>query len=323
MRYLKKLIAILPTAIVICFIVSLFGLKLGDIAFERDRLSVANTWYTIGNIFNPLDSNIHIRLIAVDAMIAERKEENEESTNPKITTILPKNQYVLGTTTQVPVLMYHYIRVNPWPTDTVGFGLSVTPYDFAAQLDWLKAHHYTTISLDELGANLLYGTPLPSKPIVLTFDDGYEDFYHSAYPELKKRNMKGLDFIITGFVGLPPYLTWKQIDEMGKSDIITFGAHTVHHLALTYVSDTQVLQELIQSKKDLENHLHIPVNWFAYPFGDVNERVAALTKQVGYVGAFGTKLGTAQSTDTLFTQPRVRIAGGMGVNGFAHVLPWN
>ncbi len=322
MHFFRKIISLLPIAIVLCFLISQFSLHFGNKQLAEDRLPEAKILYVLATIFSPFDANVQIRLIATNTMLLERQDTSEDY-NPKTLAKLSEDQYVLGTTTQVPVLMYHYIRVNPWPSDKVGFSLSVTPYDFASQLDWLQNHGYHTISLDELGANLLYGTSLPSKPIVLTFDDGYRDFYTAAYPELKKRNLKALNFVITGFVGLPQYLTWNEITEMSKSGLITFGAHTVNHVAMTYLSDENDLQELTKSKQDLEAHLHYPINWFAYPFGNSDSRTAFLVKQAGFLGAFTTKPGTAQTTDTLFLQPRVRIGGGMGVTGFADSLPWN
>jgi peptidoglycan/xylan/chitin deacetylase (PgdA/CDA1 family) len=313
----------LPILLVSFFLISQFALFFGDIELTRDKIASSQALFKLGQIVNPFNSKLSQRVTATESLLTERMgKESEETTDPKVIADNPSKSYVLGKSIQIPVLMYHYIRINPWETDKVGFNLSVTPYDFAMQMDYLLEHGYHTISLDELGANLLFGAKLPIKPIVLSFDDGYRDFFTNAFPILQKRNMKAVNFVITGFVGLPVYLTWEEISQMEKSGLVTFGAHTVDHSGLTSLPDKKILWEMTQSKKDLEEHLGYPINWIAYPYGDVNEHVASLAKQVGFVGAFGTKLGTFESTDNLFTQPRVRVGGGESAEELGTLLPW-
>lgn len=301
---------------------SLITKSLGDRLLRFDQYAIANVLYRVSSLTNPWDRDVEQRLLAVRIIHEERTTESEETNDRTIAVGLARMTNVLGTSVTLPVLMYHYIRVNPWPTDTVGFNLSVTPSNFAAQMDYLVEHGFHTISLDELGAALFYKAALPAKPIVITLDDGYADSYTAALPILKQRGMKAVNFVITGVVGGPSvYLTWPEILEMSASGVFTFGAHTVHHSALTYLSDAAVRQELAESKKALEEHLGYPVNWLAYPYGNVNDRVAGLTRAAGFVGAFGTNLGTFQSTDAMFTLPRIRIGGGDSVGSFAAKLP--
>ena len=82
--------------------------------------------------------------------------------------------------------MYHYIRVNPDPRDRVGFALSVTPAAFHAQMDYLARNHFHVIPLSQAVAAIRTHGPLPSRPVVLTFDDGYADFYTAAVPEMRR-----------------------------------------------------------------------------------------------------------------------------------------
>jgi hypothetical protein len=86
---------------------------------------------------------------------------------------------------RVPILEYHYIRVNPNPRDQLGFNLSVTPTNFSAQMDWLASHGYHPITFDDLHAYFEGKEPLPARPVVLTFDDGYLDFFTTAFPILQ------------------------------------------------------------------------------------------------------------------------------------------
>ncbi len=305
------------------FSISTITLKIGDTLAEKEKFLSAIDFYSIAQKTNPFNSSIKQRIKAAEFGYADQTQLAEESGDAPKSANLGTYKYVLGTTTQVPVLMYHYIRINPDPGDKVGFNLSVTPYNFSAQLDWIASHGYHTITLDELGANLLYHVPLPEKPIVITLDDGYRDAYTDAFPILKEHHMQAVDFVITGFVDLPRYLTWDQISEMKESGIFEIESHTVNHPALTYLTDDAVMKEFIDSKKALEDHIGVPVNWIAYPFGNVNEHVASLTPKAGYIGAFGTQLGTFQSTNQMFTLPRVRVCGGDTAASLASRLPWN
>lgn len=308
--------------VVLLFLFSTFILtSYADSLFTSDHINQAQTLYKIASL-NPFYPNIEKRLLATQITTTERAEENEE-TGLEHTIAFQNNEdkNVLGASTSVPVLMYHYIRVNPVASDRVGFNLSVTPDNFAAQMDYLASHGYHTVSLDELGNALLNHGSLPSKPIVITFDDGYADCYFAAFPILRSHGFKATNFIITGLVGAPNYLTWGQIDEMKNSGVFTFGAHTVHHYALTSLSPASISSEVTDSKNTLQSHLGYPINWLAYPYGRVNSTVAQITQQAGFIGAFGTNYGTYQSTDRMFTQPRVRISGSDTLSSFAAKIP--
>lgn len=305
------------------FFIAAFFLSffVGDKLLEMDHVFSAKVFYTIAKIINPLNNDVGKRLLAAQIVEEERKTHSEE-TDQDLLAEENTQQRVLGASVTVPVLMYHYIRINPDKNDKVGYNLSVIPTNFQAQMDYLAAHEYHTITLDELGAALVSSRDLPQKPIVITFDDGYRDAYTQAFPILKTHNFKAVNFIITGVVGAPAYLTWDQIEEMKVIGVFTFGAHTVTHRALTYLEANQIKREVSESKSILASHLGYPVNWFAYPYGNVNEKVANIVAQTGYVGAFGTNRGTFQSTDKMFALPRIRIGGSDTVDSFASKLPW-
>ncbi len=320
-----KIVVVSSTAWIVAVVLSTV---IGDAFLKQDRLTQASDFYHVASILSPFNSNIAKRIAMLQVITEERKGESEETQfltedGSNNTIAAATHQAVLGASTvTVPILMYHYIRVNPYPTDRVGFNLSVTPDNFAAQMDYLVTHGYHTITLDEFGKALTFATPLPAKPIVITLDDGYRDSYTDAFPILKARGLKAVNFVITGFVGGPIYLTWDHIQEMQKSGVFTFEAHTVHHLALTYLTSQKTLEELTESKRDLETHLGKAPNWIAYPYGNVNETVAQEVPKAGYTGAFGTNLGNFHSTDHLYTLARIRIGGGDSVSSFAAKLPW-
>src|SRR5438105_10914029 len=89
-----------------------------------------------------------------------------------------------GPTTYVPILYYHYIRINPNPRDRVGFGLSTPPALFRAQMQYLANHAFHVISLHQAVVAIRNHTALPARPVVLTFDDGYSDFFTAALPAM-------------------------------------------------------------------------------------------------------------------------------------------
>lgn len=299
---------------------------IGDKFLEADQINKADYLYQLSHALNPFNQEILKRLSIVQVIKEERTIESEETALPKTAiaqeTKLNSQKKVLGAYLRVPVLMYHYIRINPNYKDKIGFNLSVTPSDFAAQMNYLDQQGYYPMTLDDLNYVLYHPSYLPKKPIVITFDDGYEDSYTNAFPILKSHHFRAINFVITGFVGEPNYLTWNQITEMKDSGIFFFEGHTVHHYALTNYNSSIVRYELSQSKLDLQNHLNSPVNWMAYPYGNVNWRVVALVKQAHYIGAFGTNFGTYQSTNYMYTLPRVRVSGGETLYQFAQNLPW-
>jgi peptidoglycan/xylan/chitin deacetylase (PgdA/CDA1 family) len=155
------------------------------------------------------------------------------------------------------IMVYHHIRdqKGQW---------SLSPEKFEEQLTYLAANGFHTITMDTYLSAQGNGTPLPDKPIVLTFDDGYADAYENAFPLLKKYGMIGTFYVITGQVGSPGSLTWDQIVEMQHAGM-EFGAHTVHHPFLTRLPPLGAFLEILQSRLDLEAHLGVPITTFAYP----------------------------------------------------------
>ncbi|MDO8570300.1 MAG: polysaccharide deacetylase family protein [Candidatus Daviesbacteria bacterium] len=227
---------------------------------------------------------------------------------------------ISGNQIRVPILMYHYIGNNPNPTDKQRDYLSVTPDKFEEQMKYLKENGYNTISLDTLYPAIRGQITLPAKSIILTFDDGYMDFYTNAYPILLKYGLHATVFIPTNLMNQGYYLSWNQIREMSGSGLINFGAHGVNHYHLTSVSPQTAESEIIQSKKILQDNLGIPINFIAYPFGAVNENIIKITKNAGYMGALGTWANKTQSEGTIFNMPRLKVGGGADLQTFIDLL---
>jgi len=201
---------------------------------------------------------------------------------------------------QVTVLNYHKV-------DDTKIALSISPADFEQQMLYLQENGYTAISPDELLANLKEGIPLPEKPVLITFDDGYEDNYKNAFPILQKFGYKATIFVITDFLSCNPnYLTWDQAREMQASGI-TIASHTMQHKSLTALSDEEIRAELCGSKAALEYQLKIKNAYFAYPTGTYNAHIMKLVEETGYKGAFTIKYGNVDAASCPFALERVPV----------------
>ena len=225
----------------------------------------------------------------------------------------------VGPLTDVPVLYYHYIRINPNAHDTVGFGLSTPPAIFGAQMQYLADHGFHVISLHQAVAAIRHHSALPSLPVVLTFDDGYADFFTNAVPILQRHGFTATSFVITGRMGWNGYLTPNQVvaaDGMG----FTIGAHTVDHVALAAQTPARASWEMRPSKLALEELLGHPVLDFAYPYGSFNPFDVGEAKRLGFETAVSTLSGTVHSAVELFELSRLRVGGGLPLSGFARLV---
>jgi len=217
---------------------------------------------------------------------------------------------------RVPILMYHHVAVPGPEADAIRRDLSVSPAAFEAQMAHLASHGYRTVSLLDLFEHLQGGEALPPRPIILTFDDGYDDNYTHAYPILRRYGLQGTFFIITGLVGRPGYLTWEQAREMRRGGM-SLEAHTCTHPDLARSGPEQVGAEVKNAKAALERELGGPVFFFSYPSGKYNAAVIAALEASGYLGAVTTRYGTTQEAGALYELRRVRIRGSDTLESFA------
>ncbi len=184
---------------------------------------------------------------------------------------------------KVPVVMYHDIIAKK----EVFF--DVTPEKLEADFKLIQAQGLTPVSLEQLVQHLQTGTPLPEKPIVLTFDDGYGGHYQYVYPLLKQYGYPAtFSIYITKMDGKTARssVTWQQLQEMSADPLVTIAAHSVTHPRdLRDLSDDQLATEILQSKRILEEKLGIPIHYFTYPEGKLDARVKQWVIAAGYKGA--------------------------------------
>jgi len=199
----------------------------------------------------------------------------------------------------IPVLTYHHIGEGPeW--------YYVRASDFEQQLDFLKNSGYTPISVMELAEGLSGRRQLPSRPIVITFDDGYEDNYLAAMPILGKVGMRGTFFIVTGKMGQPGYLSWQQAKEMSARGM-EIGSHTVNHYTLNEINLKELERELLASRLMLENNIPAAAPIFANPFGETSPAVVDLLGRAGYTAACSSVVGINQPGENLFMIRRLSV----------------
>jgi len=211
-------------------------------------------------------------------------------------------------TLRVPILMYHYLSHPPAGANKYRVDLSVTPERFAQQLDYLAGAGYHVITLDDLVFALTQGRPLPPKPVILTFDDGYEDFYQNAFPILQAHHMTAIVFLITDFLNSnrPGYMSWAQVKVLKQAGI-KFGAHSRNHADLRRRSTAYLVWQALGCTESFQAQLGEPARYIAYPSGRYDQHVVDVFHSAGYWAGLTTRQGKWHSSDRLFDLRRVRI----------------
>lgn len=208
---------------------------------------------------------------------------------------------------EIPILCYHQIR-DYKPTDSkVARDYIVPPSIFAEQMKALADSGYHTVLPEELYVYLAYGSPLPSKPVMITFDDTDLEQFTVAAPEMKKHGYKGVFFIMTVSIGRPRYMSNEQIKQLSDEGH-AIGSHTWdHHNVKKYAGDDWATQ-IEKPTKQLETITGKKINFFAYPFGLWNPEAIPELKKRGMIAAFQL-FAKRDEKDPLFTIRRIIITG--------------
>ncbi|NQT32711.1 MAG: polysaccharide deacetylase family protein [Candidatus Omnitrophica bacterium] len=201
----------------------------------------------------------------------------------------------------VPILMYHAIGDDD-------SSLYVTDKNFSRQAEFLKKEGYNIISLKEFVGGIKEARDFPAKTVVITFDDGYEDNYISAFPVLAKYDMPATIFLITDHVdNKKGYLKWDQVRLMMNNGI-DFGGHTRNNAYLPDVKSTQALwEEIYGSREDIKTATGKEADFFCYPTGGFNEEIKRMVKKAGYKGACTTNRGFDRLNKDVYELKRVKV----------------
>jgi peptidoglycan/xylan/chitin deacetylase (PgdA/CDA1 family) len=229
----------------------------------------------------------------------------------------------------IPILMYHSISRSA----TSGFWPCVVPPElFEEHLSYLKQHRYNTITVTQLvQAMARDGEGLPPQPVVLTFDDGYMDFYTSALPALQRYGFVATLYIATAYVGgtsrwlqrlgegSRPMLSWPQLAEISASGI-ECGAHSHTHRALDMLPPSEAENEIVLSKRILEEHLGQQVPGFAYPYGYYSARTRHIVQVAAFSSACAVKCTTSCLDDDPYALARLAIDSNTAIHDLATAL---
>jgi peptidoglycan/xylan/chitin deacetylase (PgdA/CDA1 family) len=209
----------------------------------------------------------------------------------------------------VPILMYHVI--NAPPAGAKFPGLYVPPEEFSAQMHALAQAGFHAVTMDQMHANWTRGTPLPAgKPIVVSFDNGYQSQYTQALPVLRGLGWVGVENI--QLTGLPP--SQGGLSEAQVTGLVSAGweldTQGVSHAELTALSPAELHEQVAVARTEVQRRYHVPVNWFCYPSGHYNAAVLAQVKAAGYTGSTTVVPGWASPTEDPYRLPRLRVLGG-------------
>lgn len=216
---------------------------------------------------------------------------------------------------EVSALAYH--SISDRESESV-----ISPADFEKQMHFLHSRGYYFASLDEVVEYARGERSLASRSVAITFDDGYADNYINALPILKKYNIPACVFMITdqeksgealGYQG--SFLNNEHIEEMRKQKI-SFGCHSRSHGDLSKMSDVELENEMIGSKRQLESACHCLIDYFAYPGGTYSDAAITVAKKT-YKAAFSIKPGLVHTGDNAYVLKRNVILRSMPLWQFA------
>lgn len=231
---------------------------------------------------------------------------------PPLTSILteplPTPSGTYSWTLKVPILMYHYVSDPPAGADEYRVDLSVSPAAFREQMTYLRDNGYTPVDLYALSTAIVGYTELPAKPVIITFDDGYIDNYHNAFPILKELGFKGTFFIISEFVdrGREGYMDWAMIEEMAR-DGQRIESHSRTHPNLTEKDHDGLIWEILGAQETIAAHIGYRPRYFCYPGGDYNEATIQILRELDYWGAVTTASGSWHGFNNRFEWERLRL----------------
>jgi peptidoglycan/xylan/chitin deacetylase (PgdA/CDA1 family) len=221
------------------------------------------------------------------------------------------------TASPVPILAYHDVSPRPHPAFR---RYSVTVREFTRQMRWLAAFGYEAIDMDTLVRARGGEGALPKRPVLITFDDGFQGCADHAVPVLRAHGFTAVFYLVTGLMGqtsrwmMPepglelPLMSWDTARALA-ADGFQCGAHTATHPRLVGLPPARCRAELVDARRRLEDELGSPVVHLAYPFGSYDGAVKALALEAGYATACSTRAGLSGVDDDLHALHRVTIYG--------------
>jgi peptidoglycan/xylan/chitin deacetylase (PgdA/CDA1 family) len=232
---------------------------------------------------------------------------------------------------QVPILCYHHIKDIPAVSKS-SMGYEVTVRQFKEQMKALADSGYKTILPEDYYNYLVYGNPLPEKPVMITYDDTDEEQFSIAKPEMDKYGFKGVYFIMTISIGKPRYMSKEQIRQLSDEGHVIASHTWDHHRVDRYIVGDRMIPDgkkqkkfndwdvqLGNTKKKLEEITGKPVEYFAYPFGIWSAEGIPEIQKRGYKMAY--QLSTKRdSLQPLYTARRIIVSPEWSAPGLLRVM---
>ena len=200
-----------------------------------------------------------------------------------------------------PILGYH--RIGAARQDHVP---TVSPEAFERQLACLARHHYRVLSFVELAERLRQGAAMPRHSAVITFDDGYEETHRLAWPLLKQFGFSAIVFVNPGEIGFPGFATWEQLAQMAREGML-IGNHTMHHRYVPSLKAGELITELVDSKRVIEQRVGRAVDIFSYPIGGFTRPAQEVIREAGYLAACTTNRAWSRWELDRFALRRVKV----------------
>lgn len=220
---------------------------------------------------------------------------------------------------RIPILMYHSISDELEEKMPEYYRVNTRPKKFLQHMEWLHYQNYSIIDVDEALRRVQNSTLIPDRCVVLTFDDGFRDFFVNAWPVLKYFRYRATVYLPTAFIGESrkvfkgrECLTWKEVRELHRQGI-SLGSHTVNHPTLYGLPWEEIGRELGESRQRIEKELQAPISLFCYPYAFPQEDagfVRRLRRELvgqGYRNSVTTIIGRVRGKDDPFCMPRLPI----------------
>jgi peptidoglycan/xylan/chitin deacetylase (PgdA/CDA1 family) len=221
---------------------------------------------------------------------------------------------------KIPILMYHSISDDEENAFHPYYHINTSAAVFEKHMRYLAENAYSVVDLDNLEMSFDANNKLVKKFAVITFDDGYYDFYTKALPILQEYNLSATVFLPTDFIGNrnirlrgKEHLTWSHVVEMSACGI-SFGSHTVTHPELSGLRNEYIEYELKRSKETIEDKLGKAIDKFSYPFKFPEQNKVFITllrerlKIYGYKYGVSTRIGTTSKRDDTYFMKRIPIS---------------
>ncbi|MEV6401143.1 polysaccharide deacetylase family protein, partial [Streptomyces sp. NPDC051907] len=224
----------------------------------------------------------------------------------------------------VPILMYHAVGHRP---AQAAYSLSVSPDAFAEQMELLGERGFTPLTAARLGDAWRAGGPLPRRPVLITFDDGYEGVHRHALPHLAKQGFAATLFVSTGWLrgehdeggALDTMLDWDQVRELAAAGT-EIGGHTHTHPQLDQLDDARLRYETVRCRDVVADELGAAPVSFAYPYGYSSRRVREAVRAAGFAQSLAVGNALARRRQGPYALERVTVRRSTGIEEFERLV---